>query len=286
MLPVGHTVRHPLSGPGPYDGDPPSSDPSRTRLPVVPTSVPEPDGDDAPRAGAGAVDLSVEQLAARVGMSVRTVRFYAGRGLIPPPRREGRNGYYGPGHIARLELVRELQAHGFTLQAIEGYLDRIADDASPEDVALHRTLLAPWMPDLPETLTRDQLVARTGRDLTDDDIEILVALGTVEPTPEEDVFRVAPSHLGLGTELLDLGIPLDAAVAAQRVFTAHGKAVAEELTAVFLDLVWPSYRASGESPETIQRLVERFKPLTVQALVVSYESAVNETQRATVRRRS
>ena len=67
--------------------------------------------------------LTIEQLASRVGMSVRTVRFYAGRGLIPPPRREGRNGYYGPDHLARLELVRELQSHGFTLQAIEGYLE-------------------------------------------------------------------------------------------------------------------------------------------------------------------
>ncbi|RYI97952.1 MAG: MerR family transcriptional regulator, partial [Actinomycetales bacterium] len=83
--------------------------------------------------------MSVEQLAARVGMTVRTVRFYAGRGLIPPPRREGRNGYYGPDHIARLELVRELQAHGFTLSAIEGYLERIPAEASPEQVALHRT---------------------------------------------------------------------------------------------------------------------------------------------------
>ncbi len=81
--------------------------------------------------------MSVEQLAARVDMTVRTVRFYAGRGLIPPPRREGRNGYYGAGHLARLELVKELQAHGFTLAAIEGYLEQIPADATPEQVALH-----------------------------------------------------------------------------------------------------------------------------------------------------
>ena len=109
--------------------------------------------------------MSVEQLASRVGMSVRTVRFYAGRGLIPPPRREGRNGYYGPDHLARLELVRELQAHGFTLSAIEGYLENIPPDAPPEQVALHRTLLAPWMPDLPETVKRPDLETRSGRSL-------------------------------------------------------------------------------------------------------------------------
>lgn len=229
--------------------------------------------------------LSVEEVAARVGMSVRTVRFYAGRGLIPPPRREGRNGYYGPQHIARLELVRELQAHGFTLSAIEGYLERLPENATPQDIALQRTLLAPWTPDLPETLTRDELVERTGRELSDADLEILVALGTVEPTPDEDVFRIAPAHLGLGVQMLDIGIPLDAAVAAQRIFTEHGRAIAEELTAVFRDIVWPHYRESGQSPEAIRELVEHYKPLTVQALVMSYEAAVNETQRATVRRR-
>ena len=77
------------------------------------------------------VTLTVDELSARVGMTVRTLRFYAGRGLIPPPVRRGRVGYYGPEHIARLDLVRELQAHGFTLQAIEGYLDRIPADATP-----------------------------------------------------------------------------------------------------------------------------------------------------------
>ena len=133
--------------------------------------------------------MSVEQLASRVGMTVRTVRFYAGRGLIPPPRREGRNGFYGPDHIARLELVRELQGHGFTLSAIEGYLENIPADATPEQVALHRTLLAPWMADRPEELDRASLELRAGRPLTDDDLERLIALGVVEPTPTEEIGR-------------------------------------------------------------------------------------------------
>jgi len=227
--------------------------------------------------------LSVDELAARVGMSVRTVRFYAGRGLLPPPERKGRSGYYSAEHIARLELVRELQAHGFTLAAIEGYLERIPGDASPQDIALHRTLLAPWMPDLPETLDRTTLAQRTGRELSDDDIDILVGLGIVEPTPDEDVFRVAPALLALGVDLLELGMPRDAVVAAQKVFTAHGQAVAEELTEIFRTQVWPHYRE--QEPERIQRVVERFKPISVQALVLAYEAGVDEAKRDTVRRR-
>lgn len=229
--------------------------------------------------------LSVDELARRAGMSVRTVRFYAGRGLIPPPRRAGRNGYYGGQHIARLELVRELQAHGFTLSAIEGYLDRIPPDASQQDIALHRTLLAPWMPDLPETLDRIALADRCGRTLSDDDLETLIQLRVVEPTPDDDVFRVAPALLGLGMELLDLGLPRDAAVAAQRIFHEHGSAIAQELHEVFRTQVWPHYKEAGVSAERLQAMVERFKPVTIQALVAAYETAVNETQRESVRRR-
>jgi DNA-binding transcriptional MerR regulator len=230
--------------------------------------------------------MSVEQLATRVDMTVRTVRFYAGRGLIPPPRRAGRNGYYGPDHLARLELVKELQAHGFTLAAIEGYLEQIPADSTPEQVALHRTLLAPWTPEMPETLDRSMLERRAGRSLSDDDLEVLVAIGVVEPTPAEDVFRLAPAHLAVGMGFLDAGLPVDAALAARRVITEHGRALAVELTELFRTLVWPHLVASGQPPELITAMIERFKPLTVQALVTSYEEAVDDEKRRTVRRRA
>ncbi|KAA1424645.1 MerR family transcriptional regulator [Mumia zhuanghuii] len=230
--------------------------------------------------------LSVEQLAERVGMSVRTIRFYAGRGLIPPPVREGRNGFYGADHLARLELVRELQAHGFTLSAIEGYLERLPADATPGDVALQRTMLAPWLSDLPEAVDRETLERRAGRSLSDDDIELLVALRVVEPTPDEDLFRVAPAHLSVGIGLMNLGLPVDGAIEAERIIESHARAMAEELTEVFRVKVLPHYRASGEPPEAIAAIIEQFKPLTVQALVTAYESAVNETKRATIRRRT
>jgi DNA-binding transcriptional MerR regulator len=87
--------------------------------------------------------LTLEELTERVSMSVRNIRFYTSKGLVPPPLRQGRSGYYSADHVARLELVRELQAHGFTLSAIKGYIDRIPADATPSDIALHLSLLAP-----------------------------------------------------------------------------------------------------------------------------------------------
>ncbi len=230
--------------------------------------------------------IGLAALTERVGMSVRNIRFYTSRGLVPPPVRRGRSGYYTADHVARLELVRELQAHGFTLAAIEKYVARIPDDATPETIALHRTMLAPWMAELPETMTRDELVRRAGRALSQPDLDTLQALGIVAPDGQENRFQVALAHLSVGVSLLDLGIPLEAARGAQRIFTEHGRAIAEELTELFRTRLWPVYKEGGLSPEQLRGLVERFKPVTVAALVAAYESAVDEAKRQSVARRT
>jgi DNA-binding transcriptional MerR regulator len=229
--------------------------------------------------------ITLDELTKRVGVSVRNVRFYTTRGLLPPPVRRGRSGYYTADHVARLELVRELQSHGFTLAAIEGYLARIPADATPETIALHRTLLAPWMPGLPETISRAELTERAGRELSPEDLATLEALGIVVPG-RRGRYQVAVAHLSVGVALLDLGVPVEAALAAQQIFTAHGRAIAEELTDLFREQVWPAYRQTGASPARLRRLAERFKPVTVAALVAAYESAMDEAKRESAARRT
>src|SRR4051812_43129987 len=198
--------------------------------------------------------MTLDDLTRRVGMSVRNVRFYTTKGLVPPPIRRGRSGYYTADHLARLELVRELQAHGFTLSAIERYVARIPDDATPETIALHRTLLAPWMAEMPETIGKRELVRRAGRPLSQDDLEALNALGIVFPT-KQGKYEVAVAHLSVGVALLDLGLPLEAALAAQDIFTEHGRRIAEELTELFRTKVWPVYRDGRAGPEQLREVV-------------------------------
>ena len=229
--------------------------------------------------------LTLAQLTERVGLSVRNVRFYTTRGLVPPPIRRGRSGYYGADHVARLELVQELQGHGFTLAAIERYVAQIPERATPEDIALHRTMLAPWHAHHPTTLTRAELNRRAGRALTPDDVEALEALGVVEPLGRGR-WSVSLSQLSVGLGLLDLGYPVEAARAAAKVYAEHGRAIADELYEVFRTQVWPHYRESGASPERIQEVVERLKPLSINSLVSAYEAGMDETRRANIARRT
>ena len=96
------------------------------------------------RSGRDGELLTVDELAAATGPTVRTTRYYAGLGLIPPPTRRGRMAFYSAEHRARLELIRALQDHGFTLAAIEKYLSRVPEDASVEDLAVQRVMLTSW----------------------------------------------------------------------------------------------------------------------------------------------
>ena len=234
----------------------------------------------------GAVGLlTLEELTARVGMSVRNVRFYTTKGLLPPPIRHGRSGYYSDDHVARLELVRELQGHGFTLSAIERYLAAVPADATPEQIALHRTMLAPWQAEAAEVMSHDDLETRAGRSLADDDVALLAALGIVRRRDDERL-EVTPTQLTVGLGLLDLGFPTAAATAAAEVYARHGRQVAEELNELFRTVVWPAYKEAGASAETVREVVERIKPLSISSLVAAYEAAMDQTRREQIQARA
>lgn len=229
--------------------------------------------------------LTLEELTTRVGMSVRNVRFYTTKGLVPPPIRRGRSGYYTPDHVSRLELVRELQSHGFTLSAIEKYLAAVPEDATPEQIALHRTMLAPWQAEAGVELTAQELADRAGRALDAEDLRLLEVLRIIHPVGA-GTWSVVPTQLAVGVGLLELGFPTEAAVAAAEVYTRHGRAVAEELNELFRTMVWPAYKEAGASAETIREVVERIKPLSIASLVQAYEQAMDETRRERIRARA
>jgi len=229
--------------------------------------------------------MTLDELCNRVGMSVRNVRFYTSRGLVPPPIRRGRSGYYSPEHLVRLELVQELQAHGFTLSAIEKYVAAIPDEASAADIAVHRTMLAPWMADVYETLTPAELEERAGRKLSSRDLEALALMRVVIPGPGSS-YNVVSAHLSVAIAMVDLEYPLEALEATTKVFEQHGRAIAEDLTEVFRTMVWPTYKERGVAPEQLQAVVERLKPLSIAGLVSAYELAVDEMKRESIARRA
>src|SRR5664279_541008 len=105
--------------------------------------------------------MTIDQLAQTTGLTVRNVRNYQSRGLIPPPEVQGRIGYYGAEHLARLALIREMQAQGFNLAAIAHLLEQ-ASGASEEVLGFTRSLMTPFETEAPEIVGRGELLQRLG----------------------------------------------------------------------------------------------------------------------------
>lgn len=220
--------------------------------------------------------LTIDELSSATGLSVRTTRYYASLGLIPPPVRRGRMAYYDVVHRARLDLVRALQEHGFTLQAIAGYVASLPEDAGVEDLALQRAMLTSWTTTPPESMTRRQLDRRAGRKLSDSDVELLVRIGSLEP--DGDRFRVLPS-LSVGVELLDLDIPHDSMDAASAAIGRHMEALVEDLTDILRTQVLEPFRReahSAEDAERMERTMPRLRQLTLEAVVTGFQRAAND----------
>lgn len=229
--------------------------------------------------------ISLDELTERVGISVRNIRFYTTRGLLPPPIKRGRSGYYSPDHIARLELVKELQAHGFTLAAIEKYVSRIPEESTPEEIAVHRVTLQPWLVEEPRLVTRRELDRLAGRKLTDEEIAKLVAMEVVHDRGGEK-YAVVESRLATGLNLFSLEVPIDVLQACNEIYTRHGRAIAEELTHVFKTMLWPRYKEGDIPAEHMVKMLEGFQPASVAAIVEAFSQAMTDVRRGHAAKRT
>jgi len=236
---------------------------------VTTARVPDTPAEDADR------ELTVDQLAARVGVTVRNVRAYSARGLLPPPRMVGRTGYYGREHVARLLLVREMLAEGYSLAMIERTIASAPAGASSTTLALHRALLAPWLPPEPEVITGAELAARAGVPESPALVDRLVELGLVERLPDGALRIVDPPLLTAGLQVVALGVPPDDLIDAQTTVNEHVRAIAQTYVRMFVGTGWQAFVDAGSPPEQLDRLrdtVARLQPAAAQAMLASFRT--------------
>jgi DNA-binding transcriptional MerR regulator len=208
-------------------------------------------------------------------MTVRNVRAYAARGLLPPPRLVGRTGWYGAEHVARLVLVREMLAEGYSLAMIERTLSHAPLTASRAALGLHRALLTPWLPPEPEETTEEALGARAGARVDRELVDELVELGLVERVEGGRLRVLDPPLLAAGLQVLDLGVPPHALIAAQTRVIELVREIGETYVEMFLETAWRSFVEAGSPPERLEELtrtVARLQPAAAQALLASFRT--------------
>ena len=222
------------------------------------------------------VALGVDELSRRTGVPVRTVRFYQGKGLLPPPVRVGREARYDEQHVERLAFIADLQRRGLRLSAIAQILEQ--HTSLPAWLGLGATLAEPWTEDLPVLLTEDELHARLGADPP----AVLAGLesgGIVErrdDTTPVTYLVVSPALLEISVELLDAGFDLETAVLARHLLTTRLGRLADELVAEVTERV-SMHRLAEGGPAELATLIERIRPLTRRAVDVVF---AHEMERA------
>ncbi len=213
--------------------------------------------------------LTIDELASQVGMTVRNVRAHQSRGLLPPPEIRGRTGYYGPEHVARLELVKDLQAEGFNLEAIRRIVERTPGASSAAVLDFTRALAQPFSDEPPEVVDAEHFTARWGDEATLAHLERAQRLGFVRPLGDGRFEVLSPRLERASNELARLGVPLDVALDLTETVKRQSEAIAKAYVRLFLDHVWRPFQEAGEPPERwpeVREALDRLRPLAGESL--------------------
>jgi DNA-binding transcriptional MerR regulator len=184
-------------------------------------------------------EYRMEELARLAGITVRTLRFYRERKLIPPPRREGRIAWYDDHHLARLRTIAALLERGHTLTGIAELAEALDHGRDVADVLG----VAPTEEE-PIRLTPEELAARFEGQVTPENLAAALDLGYLG-TDGDEIVHISRRLLDVSSALVHEGIPLAEVLAAGKRVREHVDALAE----MFAELV---LRHAGE--DDLQRL--------------------------------
>jgi DNA-binding transcriptional MerR regulator len=222
--------------------------------------------------------LTIEQLAAASGMTVRNIRAHRARGLLDAPQVRDRIGYYGREHVERLRLILQMQSDGFNLRAIGRLLEQT--NGRPEQLmSLRQAVNEPWESEQPRVFTRGELRERFGEQADARAIEHAEKIGMLVALGEDRFEAPMPSSIDAAEEVVRRGVPLRHALSVTAKLQAHCRAVAREFVKLFLEDVWEPFAGAGYPEERwseVTESIERLRPLSSQALLAAYQLTMSE----------
>jgi DNA-binding transcriptional MerR regulator len=221
-------------------------------------------------------ELTIEQLAAATGMTVRNIRNHQSRGLLPPPEVRARTGYYGPQHVERLRLIQEMQAEGFNLSAIKRL---IGDDGTAEHfVGFKRAIQAPFVTEAPEILTAEELAERFGAGELDlKALEKAQKLELIVPLGDGRFEAPSPALLNAAEEVIRRGIPLQAALNAIEKVKRSCESASRAFVNLFLYELWKPFDEAGQPDERweeVTETIERLRPIASEAMLAVFRQTM------------
>ncbi|MFE9604134.1 MerR family transcriptional regulator [Streptomyces hokutonensis] len=224
--------------------------------------------------GSGGVAYRIEDLAQLSGATVRTIRAYQDRGLLPRPERRGRANVYADVHLARLGQIADLLDRGYTLASIKELLE--AWDAGRGlggVLGLVAEVDGPWTDEEAARISRAELERRFGGSPDDAAVAEAVELGVLEPVPgDTDSFLVpSPQELAVAVELHASGVPLSAISSHLRELRVQVEHIASRFLEFTTEHVFARYldgphRPTDADAAEAASLVRRLRPLAQQTV--------------------
>ncbi|WP_393080848.1 MerR family transcriptional regulator [Streptomyces sp. LN704] len=215
----------------------------------------------------------IEDLAHHSGATVRTIRAYQDRGLLPRPERRGRANVYADAHLARLRQIADLLDRGYTLASIKELLEAWDTGRGLGGIlGLVAEVDGPWTDERAVRISRAELDERFGGRPDDAAVADAVELGVLERVPgSEDSFLVpSPQELSVAVELYAAGVPLSAISGHLRELRGKVEHIASRFLEFTTEHVFARYL--GEHPPTdaeaaeAASLVRRLRPLAQQTV--------------------
>jgi DNA-binding transcriptional MerR regulator len=205
------------------------------------------------------VEYTIDELAREAGTTVRSLRVYHERGVLPPPQVKGRTGFYGADHLNRVRTISRLLDRGIKLNGIRELLnawDRgddlgdilgVVEPGSPEAAAaeagetIAATELAERYHDVPNGLAR------------------VVAAGLYEPV-DAATYRIADRRLAHSLEqMAAVGIPADEVLGELEKLRADAERIARRYVDLFRRTAWASFQDSDRGPAQVAELAQRLE---------------------------
>jgi DNA-binding transcriptional MerR regulator len=170
-------------------------------------------------------EYRMEELAALAGITVRTLRFYRERKLIPPPRREGRIAWYDDHHLARLRTISALLERGHTLSGIADLAEAFDHGRDVGDLLGHGTPTE----ETPVRLTPEELADHFAGEVTAENLAAAMELGYLG-TDGDELVHISRRLLDVSAALVREGVPLAEVLAAARRVREHAEVLADLFT--------------------------------------------------------
>jgi len=191
--------------------------------------------------------MTIDDLARRAGLPVRTIREYHTMRVLPPPERKGRIGLYHADHAQRLELIARLQHRGYSLAGIRDLLD--AWDRGAELTTLLGVDRGPVAPDeAPVRLTREELFGRLPG-LDEATLRRAQDIGLVWPAGPSHFVARSPALIDLVADGVRLGVSLGDLLEVVGVLTTGLDATASALAQSMIELIWQPVTASDRAAD-------------------------------------